>query len=264
MESTITTSTLPSEALGMGSPIAEYRTAIVRIWGGILFMSIVGLGFIFVGIMASGEDDGTRALIICGILGLAFIAYGISQFIQAVRNRNLRVVVLEKGLVRTGVGKPDVVNWDDITSVLQEITVHYRNGIKTNTTHKYTLTLANGNKLVFNDVVKNVEALGNTIQQETTRRLLPKYLQMYNSGSPITFGKLTFDKLGITRGKETIPWNQVADIKAERGMISIKIQGKKLDWMEQVAAMPNLFVFLSLVDEILRVNQSANTRVAAW
>ena len=250
----IDTMNLPSEALGMGNPTAEFKPSSTRPWLLVALFVVLALGACGIGAMAiAGGDDGAWIAVLFGALfGVGAVWQGVTAF----RNRDLRVVVLEKGLVRVGGGKTEILRWDDINSVFQAITVHYTNGIKTGTTHVYTVFAQSGQKIVFNDTLKNVEALGATIQREASSRLMPRYTQAYNSGGTATFGKLTLSKAGISNGKDTIPWDQVQAVNINRGQISVRKQGKWLNWAGQTAAAtPNLFIFLNMIDQIVGINK---------
>lgn len=248
------TMSVPSEALGMGRVTAEYRAASTRPWVVVSVVTVLGVGIAFFAAMSflDGDDGAWIGL----LMAVVFLGLGVWQAVTAIRNHDLRVLVLEQGIVRLGGGKREVVRWDDITSVFQAIVVHYTNGIKTGTTHTYTIYAQHGQKVVFNDTVKNVEALGNTIQQQTSARLMPRYSQTYNSGAAVTFGKLTLSKAGISNDKETIPWEQVQAVNINAGQISVRKEGKWLNWAGQSAsATPNLFIFLSMVDQIVGLNR---------
>jgi len=238
----------------MGNPTGEYKpgTTGTVIWGVILTL----LGLAACGFAAISLNGSSGAVVVAGFFGLLMLGGGGWQLYVAIRDHDLRVVTLEKGVVRVGGGKTLVLPWDDITLVYQAITDHYRNGIKTNTTHVYTIFRTDKTKIVFNDSIKKVENLGTTIQKETTARLMPGYAKAYNAGNPVKFGKLTLSKSGINNGKETIPWDQVDAVNINRGQISVRKQGKWLGWAGQsAAATPNLFVFLSLVDQIVGINK---------
>ena len=60
-------------------------------------------------------------------------------------------------------------------------------------------TKQDGTKLVFNNRVKNIKTLGELIQQEVTRHLLPRALDTYHHGKPVTFGNLAVRTAGTAR-----------------------------------------------------------------
>ena len=207
-----------------------------------------------VSIGAVNEGDGTtRLLVIMGILIAAFLGGAGWQFWLAITNASLRVVVLERGIASIRGGKANLLRFDDITSVTQQITDQYRYGVKVNTSHVYRVRLQDGRKVVFSDVIKNVAALGETIQHEATVRLLPDAIRRLETGIPLTFGKLVVSRDGIGTGQEIVPWSQVDPVKFNAGFITISRQGKKLAGGTQSAGKtPNLYVFLALVERMRR------------
>jgi hypothetical protein len=42
------------------------------------------------------------------------------------------------------------------------------------------------------------------------------------SGEAVPFGKLSISQAGISKGEETLPWDQVESAKVERGFITTK------------------------------------------
>src|SRR5690242_9376435 len=130
----IDTSNLSPEALRLGNPQAEYTYATgSNLVGGLVLLllsgAICGIG----GIFYQGKQmdlAGLAVMLSCGVLALIGAAY---VMFVTIRDRDLRVIVFEKGFVRDSGGKDDVVPWDDISLVYQEIVERYRNGIKIGT-----------------------------------------------------------------------------------------------------------------------------------
>jgi hypothetical protein len=203
------------------------------------------------------QDLPTATSLYIGGVGLFISVYGAFMFSRIFRERDWRVLTFSDGLMQIKSGAQMIIRWDDITSVWQSITVVKRYGVITvSTTHLYTVQRANGEVLYLNDQLKNVEALGTTIQNEVTRRLLPRAVDTYNSGGVVTFGKLTVSKEGLSNGKETIPWSQVQKVSIKSGTITVRKEGKLFNWSNvTVAETPNVFVFLSLVDQIVGIKK---------
>ncbi len=171
------------------------------------------------------------------------------------RTRNLSVTVTADGLTQNKNGTLTSVRWDEIVGIWQAVTKRYYNGVYSGTTHVYTVQKADGKKLVFKDVLKNVEELGNTIQSEATKRHLPRALETYNSGGTVTFGNLSLNRTGLTKGGKTLAWNEIQGVQIQKGYINIKQQGRWLRWANiPVSSIPNMLVFLTLVDRIVGVN----------
>src|SRR5690606_26520162 len=101
-----------------------------------------------------------------------------------------------------------------------------------------------------------VERLGELIRDETMARMYPRYAAAYNAGQTINFGNLSISKQGISNDKETIAWDQVKGINLDRGVINIQKEGKWFTWKSAtVGGTPNVFVFLSMVDQIAGLNK---------
>lgn len=254
MSQPIVISDLPSAALSLGNPQAEYLPPRIKPWVVGSVVMVLGLGAL--ALATFNALDGDSEAWLGALLGIGLLAGAGWQFWTAVRSQNQRVVVLDKGVVRIDGAKTDIILWDDITGVYQAITVHYTNGIKTGTTHVYTVWKSDKTRVVFNDTFKNVQALGDTIQREATQRLMPRYANAYNSGGTVTFNQLSLSKAGIGNGKESIPWDQVEGVNFNRGQITVRKLGSRGNWARQsAAATPNLTIFLNLVDQIVGVNQ---------
>lgn len=255
---------LPPEALGMGNPSAAYKIANFWSWAFAVIFGLVGLLACaitaFAGVSTvtdSSNQEGAILSGVCfGVIALGLLGLAGWQGYAAVQKRSRRVVVLDSGLVRVNGKKSDVIRWDDVATVFQAITNIRRYGMTVSTTYAYTVYLKNNTKFLFNNSVNNISALGETIQNEVTKRLLPQYLQTYNSGGSVTFGKFTLSQAGISNGWETIPWDQVDAVNINNGFISVRKQGKWLNWAGQSAAnTPNLFIFLNMVNQIVGINQ---------
>jgi hypothetical protein len=242
---------MPTEAYQLGTPTAEYRPKPIRqvssFVGGAIMM-IVGIGIVFFDMMQRHPSG-------FYILGGILLAIGMWALWTGVRERGLQVLVFPDGLTYTIRGTTEVVRWEDITEVLQQITKHYTNGVYTGTTHIYTVRRAGRPELKFNDALKNVEQLGNTIQQETYKLLLPRAIATYNAGGILHFGKLNVSRQGLSNGKETLAWSDIKGVKLEKGVIAVSKQGKWLNWTTAtVAQTPNIFVFTALADSIIGLN----------
>jgi hypothetical protein len=113
-----------------------------------------------------------------------------------------------------------------------------------------------GRKFVFKDTLADVEDLGRTIQEEVTRRALPRVLEAYNTGQTIPFGKLSISHAGITKGQETLPWDHVERVWLSQGELIVEKVGQRLRWSSfRVLEIPNLFVLLAIVNQIVGINR---------
>jgi hypothetical protein len=239
----------------LGAPIAEYKyravgmivSASITMLAGIFFLSLYLMNS--TGTSYFGGDS--QSTLVFGLVALAFLAIGVWLFVKTFLERGSHVYVFNEGLLRMG-ARMIAIRWDSVESVWQAVTRRYANGIYTGTRHLYTVRQWDGTKTVFNDQLKNVEALGNTIARETLRILLPRVIEAYRAGSTITFGPLSVSQQGVSNGRELLPWNQIKGIEIRRGIVTVKKEGKWLSWSSvRVPNIPNFFVFNALVDYVI-------------
>jgi hypothetical protein len=188
-----------------------------------------------------------------GGLGIVLLCGGLWLAINALLYYGLRVYVFTEGLVRVKGNSTDVIRWDQIKTIWQKVNKRYLGSFHIGTTHVYTVQRDDGKKFRFNNGLSKVDALGNTLTQEINHRLLPKAIDTYNAGEPVTFGKLSVSLHGISNGEEIILWNQVKNIQVNKGTLAINKDGQWLNWTTiKVSAIPNFPVFMSLVDYIMK------------
>jgi hypothetical protein len=189
-----------------------------------------------------------QPLFIVGVIFLLVAGGGIINWL-----REYKVDIYEQGFIYSTAFETVNVHWEDVIAVWQAKRVRQRNGPTTSAT--YTVLLKNKKKFIIDsERFKNPEGLGDAIQKEVTRCLMPKYFQLLKSGDTVDFGKLKLSRRGISNLKETIPWSQVRDVRVNLGMINVNKDGKWLVLSSVYAhEIPNLYVFLTLIDQIVDV-----------
>lgn len=254
----------------LGPLQAEYKVHAAKNRANLLFGRLfVVMGpaiLLFSGYRAfSGSGDGLNY--VCGGVGLLLLLGGVFALWEQGRDRSLRVGVYQDGLVYTRSGKTDVVRWDEIEEArMQILSIGTRGGRGSmDTVYAYEIGRESGPALKFRfnkNSIRNIDALSATIQQEVTRRHLPRAMQSLAQGEAVQFGKLSVDRQGIGNGKEMISWDDVEDVKVNNGTINIRKKGKWLNWSHvSVGETPNVFVFLALVDGVMKQRPGLARRV---
>jgi len=217
----------------------------------ILFL-FFGASCIALGIFAAVSRSDAGMLCVSAF-GLVFIGIGVWWYVSNKRQRDLRVLVFPQGLSYTNRGQTEIIRWDEVDTVWQDITRNTDTGV---TTHVYTVERSDGARFTFKDTLVDVGELGHTIQQESTRCILPRVIEAYNAGETIPFGKISISKDGITKGKETLPWDQIEGVRLSQGVISIEKEGKWLKWSSfRASETPNIFVLAAVVDQVVGINK---------
>ena len=82
--------------------------------------------------------------------------------------------------------------------------------------------------------------------------LYPRYVQALKNGQKITFGPLAMDQTKLYSGNKELTWAEVPTVKVDRGIISVKKEGKGwFNWTSvSVPQIPNFYVFLSILDSL--------------
>lgn len=249
----------PAPNYNLGPTLSEHRVTNKRIKGNYyigIFIAICGvIGLIIAAFISSSEAD-SGLFFVCGGLSFLLIPAGVYSVWQSRSEQSVAILTFQDGIVYTHGGKTETMRWDEVDKVYM--------GILNNRqarTIQYTYHLHNeqGGKLVFNwndQAMQNMQQLSDTIQREITRRLLPKAATTYNAGGTVTFGSLTLGKQGLGNGKETIPWDEVQEVKLNSGIVTVRKKDKWLNWSSvTVAGTPNIYVFLNLVDQIVGINR---------
>jgi hypothetical protein len=188
------------------------------------------------------------------IVLLILLAVTIYAIWYLATNFNLKAYVFTEGLIRAQGSKIDVMRWEHVEAVWEKIVKHrYRGLITIYTSYNYTVSRGDGAQFKFGSALKNTKQLGVAIQQEATRRQLPKATAAYDSGNPANFGPLSVSMQGISKNGVLVPWNQVGQVNVRRGWLIVPKQGSMLAASRTRSSLvPNLEVFLQLVEHARR------------
>ena len=248
-------SDIPAEARELGTYTAEYTPSAGRprqVSTVTTILIFFGAVCVVLGIYwAVPRSDG--GMLCVSTFGLIFVGVGVCWYMSNKRQRDMRVLVFPDGLSYTNRGKTEIIRWDVVEAVWQDITEDTTHNV---VIHVYTVQCNDGRKFVFKDTLADVDELGRTIQEEVTRRALPRVLEAYNADQTIPFGKLSISNAGMTKGQETLPWDQIERVWLSQGELIVEKVGKRLRWSSfRVLEMPNLFVLLAIVNQIVGINR---------
>ena len=223
------------------------------------FLAVIGVILLLLAALIGAQYFTTSSKVMDRepMLIFAILIGGLGAWIMRswLTRRGKVIEVYERGVVRIQGKQVKITCWDDIDAVWQRITRHYHNGMYTGTTHVYTILAKNGERFSVSHIYKDIEALGQIIQSEVTKRLLPPFVRAYQTGQTVNFGKLSLNTQGLIHKNKQLSWSEIKDLKIERGFISVKQEGGRwFNWATVGAdSIPNLFVFLALVDSIVGI-----------
>jgi hypothetical protein len=247
---------LPAELKKLGAPSAIHKS---RKWMMIRYLLItcmlLGGGIIqgLIGILAyyQGHESATFLF----ILAFGFLTCAIWYAWRKLLLWHLQVMVFAEGLLWVESNRVTMVPWDRLTKVWREIGRRYIGNVPSkNATYKYTIERRDGLRLVLDGVLDRIQALGATIEDEVTKRLLPQALQSYKAGERVSFGPFTVRDVGLMHRNQMLEWDHIARVECSRGSMRIIEKDSSLAWATEAAAdIPNFFVLDALLQEIVPV-----------
>lgn len=191
--------------------------------------------------------------VILFLLGLLFIGMILYAMCMPLIYRAWRVYVCADGFIFKRGRTIDAFRWDQIEAMWQAVTKHYRNRVYMGTSYKYTIRRQDGVQVVFDNKLAHVEQLGKILSRQIMHCLWPQTMSAYRAGHTIPFGPFSVSLQGVSNGKELLSWSEVEDMNVRQGRVVIRKEGKWRDWSPvMVRRIPNMFVFMALVQYILK------------
>ncbi|MEJ5224140.1 MAG: DUF6585 family protein [Anaerolineales bacterium] len=257
-----------ASVFGLGAPVAYYPVNKWNRWGSLA----AGLIFFFGGALAglfglyyaySQSQQYGPAVFMNNLLPFAIgagiaVLLGLFGFWSAYDNWSRAVVLYNDGLAYHDNKGLQLWRWDEVAEFFFSITRHYTNGVYTGTTYVYTLHKTDGAKLSFDNKYgkDDIPKLGGAIEKAVLPIQYKRAADAYNAGQVVAFGPVAISKEGITISKKMYPWDEVAKISLENGMLSVAKKGG--GWFSGAAAsvssIPNVAALLTMIDQIIGVN----------
>ena len=248
---------LPQEAYqyaGMyqlGNPVAVYRVSFRQsIILGILCLPFAVL-FAFVALDQSSESATIVFMVLLALLCAVGAVYYLVFY--PLIHGSWRIYACTDGLLFLKGSTPIPCRWDQVAFVWQRVTRNYTNGVYTGTTFKYTVQRVDGVEVRITQQFRNGMQLGTQIQREATSRLTPAALAAVNAGQTLQFGPFSVSRQGLATSRGMIPWNEVQQVSANRGMVVIQQRGqRKGKTYGMVYKVPNLYVFFNVANAMAK------------
>lgn len=160
--------------------------------------------------------------------------------------------VMDRGLLFINGGTTEIVQWNEIEKLFWS-----KKQIIS------SLVWKNGSKFRYIEDMDNAREVSMTVAGAVTERLLPEMLAHYKRIGKVKFDSLSVTQEGITNwGKhgpqawaKVIPWNDIEDVRFERGKLGVKINDEWKDWSNGFFGMyilPNPTVCVVLIRQLLQ------------
>jgi hypothetical protein len=239
----------PEEVRRLGDhPTATYQINAVRLLlvlaGGVLCLGLAGF------LVLQDELPWWRL-----IAAAAFAFYGLSFLLQAWHNHQGHVLVFPQGFANFQHGKWVACRWDEVEEVLkdEERNVH----VSRHPLHAWSwtkcfivVTRQGGQHILLSEFLENIQALGETIVEESYHRLWPKAVEAYQRGDTLTFGPFKVNQTGLTYKNRLLPWSEVKTILITPDFIKVIKKGSWLAYFADLhaGAIPNFSVFWTVLE----------------
>jgi hypothetical protein len=218
----------------LGTPLAVYRASVTT--SNLLYLLIGGI--LVAGLVVQGIH-GRSWLVLLPILLIAVLLWGLLE--STWWTRDLCMVVCTDGLLRLWHDETESVRWDEISELWRDRRGHY------------AFSRADGTRFIVNHIFHHADELSSRIEEKVTERLLPRVLALYQRGEPVRFGQVQVSRQGIKVGGMSLPWDKVAEVQVQGGMLAFKQQGMALhELYAPVNRIPNLCVLEALIETILQ------------
>lgn len=251
-----------AEAQQIGTVVKEYRSkTLMKL---ILGVSLNILGGIFI-LWGAGlavlvhSLDSIRAGLFLAAVGLVALSYGFYLTRTAFRNKSARIYVGTDGLMRVKGDQAETIRWDQVAGIQQLFIRSQSNYFL----RAYLLLRRDDSVLTIERSYQDFKELGEAIEDEVTRRLLPEALAAYTTGGPVSFGAIQVSSQGILvqkqDGSKTLAWNEFNGYKVYDGRVKIQKRDARRVWETLlIPQVPNLCVLQALTQHITNGATPAN------
>lgn len=238
---------VPPEASHLGTFLAEFKggspanTKTLFVYPLILVLILTGLPLLAA---IKGIKNAEIMLAISGGLCLFFLTMPV---VGLLRMRG-QVLLFRDGLFINRWKNRVACRWDEVEAVYQDVKHIFINGTYNHSEETYTLVRTNGEPIYVQGPLRNMEVLGEIIQEEMMCRQLPPAQQAMARGETLSFGELRINQEGIGHLYEEISWNELEGLVIKNGIFEVRRSGVKKPWIQlPVSKIPNVRVFGNLI-----------------
>jgi hypothetical protein len=200
----------------------------------------------------------TRAL---GVLASGFFVLFGSMLLGSLRARNDRVRVYEDALTRERGGATLTLPWAKL-ELRSSITVHLGRGTR-QVVHHHVLRGPDGQKLVLDEQVRDIDGLIARIEERLVRHQLGPILRAIDRGEAHAFGPLTIERAGLRDEASQLDWRDLGEIRVLAGELIIEDRSGDRRWAIAWRELVNAAVLLAAL-RFIRATDVFSARSDPW
>ena len=193
-----------------------------------------------------------------GIFGLLFFLLGVLAVVTVFKGRSRVVHVHEHGIIQHRGKKTEQMLWDEVATLLADrLTLTQAGGLITHEIATFKLKTDTGKKLTLDHLLADISSLGEHVEAQVTRSLLPKVQARLAKGESVAFSPLIVTSQGLARGKHTLPWGRLAGAEVTQGEVRIFGHGEPSAWTRvRYGSLTNAQTLLSLLSSRVKAIRS--------
>lgn len=171
------------------------------------------------------------------------------------------IYVFEEGCVLDGQRGQGIewFDWSDVSDFRQSVHTTKNGGFE-DTDFAYKFTLTDGR--VFSVKARattltesGLEDFGPLVDRQVTAARLPAVLAKLEQGTPVDFGSFTLTVAGVAYARKIasdrfVAWADLEQVSVANGQVWVKERGRRMRWSESCSAIPNLTMFLVLIEAL--------------
>jgi hypothetical protein len=234
---------------GLGDRSLTHRTESGELWytvGGTVFFAVVTFA-LAVGPATGGGWVGLLVLL-TGLGALSCLSATVRRLLVA----RTVLYLFDHGLVHAKGSSMTVFPWRD-TEVRRSV-VQQQDSPKPD--YRYWLQRP-GSQSVELSPTLGLDEFGPEMERRLTAERAPDAVDALAAGQRIPYGPFAVDLTGLTTPKGTITWPQVRAVEVKQGAVRVwRVDGGRPQSIE-VAKVPNVFVFLALVETMRKATRRA-------
>lgn len=245
----------------LGNRLQEYTLSTGEILKQCAF-GILGVGltvFMIVTAISLTESSLSRCIIIGGAMLFLFLGgYCLALIFSALRLwwQNPTVALYEHGVSRIS-QRPRYQrqdwHWNDFTEMKGLILDYKLFGMSLSKGGSWTFTSETVKPaFTVSSLYRQSIALCELVILQVTAVLFPQYLAKFQSGQPLTFGKITLDQRGINNGKQSIAWVDIQGLQMSGQYLYIAQRLSPQRIQVNMEGVPNVPLMLRLIDHQIR------------
>jgi hypothetical protein len=239
----------------VGQPICSVKSKSL-FWGMYVGIGccVLGLPALIYGIiqlvLQSGPMGGRIAPL---VLGIIFLLLGIGCFVAAYLEPQRVLWLCPGGLIWQVRGRTGHDRWHEISRLNVLIALVITTGAinSRRLVYRYKLETASGFRMqLHSDELFGTRTVGEYIQEQSTRVLLPMYAQQLQQGNIVDFGIIRMDRQTLTCQQVRVPWAQVIRIGVSQGNILVDLAVQPGRLSVSLESVPHVLAFLNLAGQM--------------